>query len=47
MIAKEELLKKELSITAISEKCGFSSAHYFSRLFKKYVGVSPIRFGRI
>lgn len=46
MIAKEELLKKELSITAISEKCGFSSAHYFSRLFKKYVGVSPIKFGR-
>lgn len=29
------------SITEISEGLGFSSIHYFSRLFKKTVGISP------
>ena len=29
------------SITEISEALGFSSIHYFSRLFKKIVGASP------
>ena len=29
------------SITEISETLGFSSVHYFSRLFKKRVGISP------
>lgn len=29
------------SITKISESLGFSSIHYFSRLFKKSVGISP------
>lgn len=37
-----ELLQKEnLSITEVSEFCGFSSAGYFSTVFKKHFGKSP------
>lgn len=46
IIAKEELIKRELSVTEISRKCGFSSIHHFSRYFKKYVGVSPAVFSQ-
>ena len=36
------LLKySHVSITEASEKCGFSSIHYFSRKFKEKTGVSP------
>lgn len=31
----------ELSIEAVSKECGFSSATYFCRFFKREVGVSP------
>jgi YesN/AraC family two-component response regulator len=31
----------ELSISAISEKCGFNSQHYFSQMFRKMTGQSP------
>jgi YesN/AraC family two-component response regulator len=31
----------ELSISAISEKCGFNSQHYFSQIFRKMTGQSP------
>ncbi|MBQ7821607.1 MAG: helix-turn-helix transcriptional regulator [Clostridia bacterium] len=40
-IAKNELARRKCSITDISEKCGFTAIHHFSRYFKKYVGVSP------
>ncbi|MDX5474919.1 MAG: helix-turn-helix domain-containing protein [Bacillaceae bacterium] len=30
-----------LSISAISEKCGFNSQHYFSQMFRKLTGYSP------
>ena len=33
-------------ITEIAEKLGFSSVHYFSRLFKKSTGVSPSDYSR-
>ena len=37
-----ELLKNsDYNITEISYMCGYSSAKYFSRVFKKYLGVSP------
>lgn len=41
MIAKEKIKTSNLTMTEISEECGFSSIHYFSRIFKKHVGVSP------
>lgn len=41
-----ELLKKEmdLSINEISEKAGYSSQHYFSRIFKQTTGLTPIEY---
>lgn len=41
----EELLgKKNLSMQAIAEQCGFSDANYFTRTFKKINGLSPNEF---
>lgn len=34
----------EMSMTEISQALGFSSVTYFSRLFKKHVGVSPTNY---
>ncbi|MHC0038437.1 response regulator transcription factor [Pseudoneobacillus sp. C159] len=31
----------DLSINAISERCGFNSQHYFSQIFRKVTGQSP------
>lgn len=40
-----ELLKTtDLSIDEISQRTGFSSASYFSKVFKKAKGISPIRY---
>lgn len=39
--AKALLRQNKLSVTEISEKLGFNSIHYFSRLFKKITGHSP------
>ena len=39
--AKRCLREQKLSITEISENLGFSSIHYFCRLFKKHTGLSP------
>ena len=39
--AKALLRENKLSVTEISEKLGFNSIHYFSRLFKKITGHSP------
>lgn len=42
--AKEYIEKTQYNISQISDKLGFSSVHYFSRLFKKIVGVSPTKY---
>lgn len=39
--AKMHLREGKLNITQISQALGFSSIHYFSRIFKKYTGFSP------
>jgi AraC-like DNA-binding protein len=39
--------KKELSISEISRMCGYSDSHYFSRAFKKQVGISPESYEKI
>ena len=39
--AKNLLVYSNYSIAKISEACGFSDPYYFSRLFKKTVGISP------
>ena len=36
----------ELNFTEISEKLGFSSVHYFSKLFKRRVGMTPTEYSK-
>lgn len=38
------LAHTDLSVAQIAEKTGFTSAYYFSRLFKSRTGVSPLQF---
>ncbi len=42
--AKELLGHSELSIKEICVRCGYSDPNYFSRIFKKYEGVTPSEF---
>lgn len=42
--AKELLKKKELSMKHICMQVGFGTPNYFSRIFKKYVGVTPTEY---
>lgn len=41
-----ELLQQEheLSLTAVSERVGYTDPYYFSRCFKKYYGITPSKF---
>lgn len=46
--AKEWMLYSELNVTQISERLGYQSIHYFSRLFKKLTGLAPTEYiGRV
>ncbi len=40
-LAKRLIHESALNLTQISERLGFSSVHYFSRLFKSKTGISP------
>ena len=42
--AKNLLLHSRLSVTEIAMSVGFSDSNYFSNVFKKSVGVSPLSF---
>lgn len=42
--AKELLKTSELSIRQIAVECGFSSADYFSNVFKKTIGMTPMEY---
>lgn len=44
--AKALLRENKLTVTEISEKLGFNSIHYFSRLFKKITGHSPKEYSK-
>ena len=43
-LAKNLLIKTDMSIVEISEKAGFSYSTYFVRLFRKKLGVTPQQF---
>ncbi len=42
--AEELLLSTNCSISEIGAMCGFPDSNYFSKTFKKYVGVSPKKY---
>lgn len=42
--AKETLVFSDLEIKEIAESLGFSDPYYFSRVFKEWEGVSPVRY---
>ena len=44
--AKRMIREGKLNFTEISDKLGFSSIHYFSRLFKNVSGMTPSEFSR-
>jgi AraC family transcriptional regulator of arabinose operon len=44
--AKKILLNSELPVKGISDALGYKDVFYFSRLFKKYVGVAPQTYRR-
>ena len=39
--AKKMLLNGKLTVSQISDQLGFPSVQYFSRLFRKMLGISP------
>ena len=41
--AKAMLLETDMTITEIAEKSGYSDVYYFSRVFKKIIGMSPLK----
>jgi AraC-like DNA-binding protein len=43
----ERLTKSSDSVTVIGIDNGFRSSQYFSRVFKKYVGVTPTDYRRL
>lgn len=44
MMAMEMLSDGKQSVTGVSEACAFSSVAYFSRVFKKETGVTPLQY---
>jgi two-component system response regulator YesN len=42
--AKELLMDVKYKTYEVAEAVGISDAHYFSRLFKKYVGMTPTEY---
>lgn len=42
--ARELLINTDLSVVAISNKCGFRNPTYFSTVFSKHIGLSPAKF---
>ena len=44
VMASEMLKKERCSVTEVSSRCGFSSVSYFSRVFKREVGISPLEY---
>ena len=47
IVMAESMLRKErISITEVSERCGFSSISYFCRVFKAEMGKTPLEYRR-
>ena len=47
IINAERLLREgNETVTSVSEKCGFSDPNYFSTVFKKIKGITPLKFAK-
>lgn len=46
MAEAKRLLRKDMSVSSISDMLGYSSIHSFSRAFKKSIGLSPTEYKR-
>ena len=42
--AKSLLKNDDIKLSEVAEKVGYKDYYYFSKLFKKYVGVSPLKY---
>ena len=42
--ARELLYHSELSVVDISKKVGYEDSQYFFRVFKKYLGMTPLQY---
>ena len=45
-LAKDMLENKSMSVSAVSDCCGFSSVSYFCRAFKKETGKTPLKYSK-
>ena len=43
-MSRELLVTTALSMEEISRQCGFSSASYFTNIFKQHMGITPLKF---
>lgn len=47
MNAERMLRAEDISITAVANRCGFNDSNYFSAVFKKIKGITPLRFAKL
>ena len=45
--AKRQIGRGDQNFTEIAEQLGFSSAGYFSRIFRTYEGITPTEYSRL
>ena len=43
-VIEVKMRKERLSVTEISNRCGFSSISYFSRVFRQDTGMTPLQY---
>ena len=44
--ARELLATSSMKVSQISEKVGFSDESYFSKVFKRHTGISPLNYAK-
>ena len=44
--AEQLLLKGELTITQVAERCGYGDSNYFASVFKRIKGITPLKFSK-
>ena len=47
MNAERMLRAEDISITEVAARCGFNDSNYFSAVFKKVKGITPLKFAKL